>query len=155
MDDNLIAIEWSSLEKEVGILADRLRKLDEEVQKKMLKEATVDAASIMLPIAKRLAPVETGALRDSLIIRKHYYKKYGIGTAGVFPDAHYVATLTDGTRRRPSFYLHLVEFGTKKAQPTRFMQRAFAASKHLALSMVITKLQDTLAKACPPTIQSE
>ncbi len=92
-----------------------MRNLPGKIQKKVLRAAVRSALAPMLKESKRMIPVESGALRDSMKISiKAFPPQTMIGK--VWPDKNFVVGFwPEGSnkpeRRRPIKYAHLVERG--------------------------------------------
>lgn len=119
-----------------------MRSLPGKIQKKVLRAAVRSALQPALKESKRMIPVESGALRDSMKISiKAFPPQLMIGK--VWPDKNFVVGFwPEGSdkpeRRRPIKYAHLVEGGhvvirngvkIGDVQPQPFIRDAFAQTK--------------------------
>ena len=119
-----------------------MRSLPGKLQKKVLRAAVRSALHPMLKESKRMIPVESGALRDSMKISiKAFPPQHMIGK--VWPDKKFFVTWwPEGSNtpeiRRPIKYAHLVEGGhvvirggawIGDVPPQPFIRDAFAQTK--------------------------
>ena len=119
-----------------------MRSLPGKLQKKVLRAAVRSALAPALKESKRMIPVESGALRDSMEISiKAFPPHHMVGK--VWPDKNFVVGFwPEGSnkpeRRRPIKYAHLVEGGhvvirngvwIGDVPPQPFIRDAFAQTK--------------------------
>jgi HK97 gp10 family phage protein len=93
-----------------------LRKLPEAMQEHALTRAAIAGALVIQEEAQVLAPVDTGTLRNSIVVSrtyKHNKRSHRIRGAVVV-----------GIRGAARFYGHLIEFGWSKRGPQSFMRAA-------------------------------
>lgn len=109
-------------------LAAALQELGKAMEKKILRSAMRQAATIILEDAKRRAPVLTGQLRKSLRIRA--IKRTRKGQVGV------VISTSKGFFKGDDFYGGFHEFGTKKMPARPFIRPAFEANKSKAITII-------------------
>ncbi len=114
-----IHIEWTGFE-EVAMI---LRTLPDAVAKKALVRAINKCGRVVLANQQRLVPKDTGALRDSLIMKFRTYPprgdKFGARVAVIGPASKFErnVTRTQGKwgqrtwRAKPAWYAHLVNAG--------------------------------------------
>ena len=113
----------------LDILEDKLLKMEAKVGGKFLRQALSKAATPVVRSAKQKAPVDTGALRQS--IGKATRKGRGKNVASVFigpkqSNARAVA-LANTKRSKPIrgiFYGHMVEIGYGRQAPQPFLRPA-------------------------------
>lgn len=120
-----------------------MRSLAGEIAKKVLRAAVRAALGPALKESKRMIPVESGALRDSMKISIKAFPPYDM-VGKVWPDKKFVVGWwPEGSdkpeRRRPINYAHLVEGGhivirnesfVGLVPPQPFIRDAFAQTKH-------------------------
>lgn len=116
-------------------LGRRMRALTNEVNVKMIRRAARDAAILVRDAAKARAPVETGAMRDSIQVRRDRRSSTAgieVFSIGVFkiPGGKYANTRFNRAHRRvgasyqvdpPTYYFRFVELGTVKMQAKPFL----------------------------------
>ena len=91
-------------------LARKLRALPEEV-KRVIGQAIEDSAAEVVAMQKRLVPVESGELRDSIQFTMGQERvKYSMGIGGVRGDPDLSARISAGNARVR--YAHIVEYGS-------------------------------------------
>ncbi len=120
-----------------------MRSLPGKIQKKVLRAAVRSALRPALKESKRMIPVESGALRDSMKINiKAFPPHHMVGK--LWPDKKFVVGFwPEGSdapeRRRPIKYAHLVERGhvvirngvwIGDVPPQPFIRDAFAQTKN-------------------------
>lgn len=98
-----------------------LRRLPERTAARVTGNAVAAGARAIRDEAKARVPVETGELRDAIVVRR------ARGRAGQV----FVGFLKPTSRRA-----HLTEFGTSKASARPFMRPAFAAKTAEALRRI-------------------
>jgi len=113
----------------------KLKKLPERVQKNVLTGAIRASAKPIFEEAKRLAPVHSGSLKNSIDVVKRKSKDKNIIIYSVVPRSSKRKTkrftLKDGTKWKISgevgsgWYAHFLEFGTSKMSAHPFMRPAF------------------------------
>ena len=108
-----------------------LRSFEPKLAKKVLRNAMREAARPILEEAKRLVPVDTGELRDSLVIRAA--KRVRKGSVGV------VVQTERGFFKGDTYYGAFVEFGTKNMAARPYLRPAFDSRKEEA-AMVAQQL---------------
>ena len=101
----------------------KLKKLGDRTQRKVVRNATSAAATVIVKEARRLAPKRSGLLKKSIIRVVRTYKRSGIIWAGVGIDKNAQGT-ADGRKARPVNYAHLVEFGTSHSARKPFLRPA-------------------------------
>jgi HK97 gp10 family phage protein len=96
-----------------------LARLDDKVQKKLLRQAVQASSKPVVKAARNAAPVETGTLKRSIGVKMKIYKRQATAMAIVGPRTGFGFTDDDGVRHDPANYGHLVEGGTvyQGAQP--------------------------------------
>ena len=106
----------------------KFNRLKTGTQRKILRSATAKAARPQSKAAKKLAPRQSGALRRSIGTRTKTYAKVNtvMSISGVRKNnwREY-----QGKTRKPEFYLHLVERGTRGRRGLRFMERAAVTTR--------------------------
>lgn len=116
-----------------------LDQLPDNVSKNVLRGMVNAGATVIKNEARAMAPVDTGALRQS-IIQKHIPEK-----SNKFVQTYYVTVrsgprfkkiggkLTRITGAPDAFYWRFLEFGTKKMAAKPFMRPAFETRKYEAI----------------------
>ncbi len=82
-----------------------------KVAQKVVKTAVRKGSKIILKKARDLVPVDTGALKKSLGIKRKIYRRSGVMVDIVGPRKGFEKTGPDGKTRNPVNYAHLVEMG--------------------------------------------
>lgn len=102
-------------------LDDFLRTLPVNVAKRGARVATKKVAQLVLEDARKLAPVKSGKLRESLrITGKQKDRMYGKAEAG------HAVTVGQGLFKGDQFYAGMLEFGTKERfQKVRLSAKTF------------------------------
>lgn len=110
-----------------------LEGLGPKVERKVLGKAMRTGLRPLLEQAKAEAPVDTGKLRDSLVIRVAKSKKRGTVALEVRPNEKKFA---DG-----HYYPAQVEYGTEHTEPNPFLARAFEAGAEDARDVALGEIQ--------------
>ncbi len=111
----------------------KFKKLGSSVQRRVVRRPLTAALTPVAKAAKREAPKETKALSKSIGKKVRVYKWGVFGAVGPRTDERFTVIDSDGRRRVPSRYAHLVARGTRTRAPNRFMTRAFSGTKSIAL----------------------
>lgn len=122
-------------------LTQALKALDRSVARKLIRTAFKRAGALILDKAKINAPVDTGALKDSLIAKVSFRKgmvKVDIITKG----AKDKETLNQGDQ----FYAAFVELGTSKQPPRPFLRPALKDSESQVKNLIIESLREGIAE---------
>jgi len=114
-------------------LKKKLAKIDNTAQV-TLNNASEEVARAVLNTAITLAPKDTGALRESLDMKKEKTKE------GKFSWQVYSAGKNDGGVR----YAFVHEFGTSKIQARPFMRPAISKNKKLILKTFMEGIKKSL-----------
>lgn len=117
----------------------RIAKPTTEAKRAALKAG----AEIVADEMRRLAPVRSGTLRDSINVRV-----IGMGAAAKQVDVRGTTVLIgprQGGKKDP-FYAHMVEFGTVRAAAHPFMRPAWDAKRDDAEKVVASSLTDAMLK---------
>lgn len=125
----------------------QLKRLEQREAKKIIRASNQKAMLPTLQAARQNVPVESGALRRSL---KRQTKAYpsGVVLTRIGADKRVVATNpATGEIRKPSRYLHLVEFGTRRVPARRPLSRAFQSTEGAVFSTHKRVLRDKLTQA--------
>jgi len=107
-----------------------LRQLPSKIGEQVLTNALRAGGRIVQAEAKLRAPVGSGKLRDSIIVRKRRRRRGAALTVQVGPSGE-------------GFYGMFLEFGTRSSSPRPWLRPAFDATKEQALD----KIGDSLGKA--------
>lgn len=116
-----------------------LRKLPDAMQDQALTKASIDGALVIQEEAQVLVPVDTGQLRNSIVVSRTYKHK---GRRHRIRGA--VVVGIEGAGR---FYAHLVEFGYSKKGPRPFMRPALANKAEEALRAMGQQLGREIERA--------
>lgn len=130
-----------------------LKKLGQKVASKVVKKAVRKGSRLILDRARKLVPVETGALKKSLGIKRKFYRRSSVMVEIVGPRSGHEKTDSKGRTRNPVNYAHLVEvggilrgagargkgklLGARKANS--FLRKAFDENKFKALKRIETQ----------------
>lgn len=101
-----------------------LKELGPEVANKVGRQAVRAGARAIAEEAKRLVPVDTGALRDSIVVKT-------LGEGEGFREAKVQAVI--GFEKPASRRAHLTEFGTARAAARPFLRPAMDSKAGEAL----------------------
>ena len=153
-------------------LDDALGQLPKATARNVLKRTLNKAAQPIVDEAKRLVPVQTGRLRDSITASTRVKNKVGNAEfaaamrAGLGKDA--ARTALRNARRAASGqgsfaetfigparggkwgvirYAHIVEFGSPRQSPKPYMRPAWEAHKTAALNLIKDELANEIIKA--------
>lgn len=122
-----------------------LADLPARISKNVIRRAMYAGAVVIRDDARTRAPVETGALRSSIVAKASTTKEGEIyGSVGVDRK-----TFSRGKRkgRKPRRYAHLVEFGTVKSKAQPFLRPAMDTN--------IDRVLDVIAEAMRKGIDDE
>lgn len=138
-------------------------KLTDGVRKKALGPAIAAGALVVLKEAKKLAPVDTGALRDAIKQRrsrrdsKQDYEERHVGVFKVRGGKYANTKLNrrlqrvgkEYTEEPPEYYWRFLELGTVKAPPKRFLRPALQNKKQEAIERTKQRLAQKIAELTP------
>lgn len=98
-------------------LVKALNRLEDKVERRVLTTAVGKAALPIRKAAKALAPKRTGALANSIGIKRYRSKRAPMAIAVIGPRTDFkpskkVGEAIGGRNIKPAKYAHLVEFGT-------------------------------------------
>lgn len=139
-------------------IADALNKLDKKVSTKIARKAARAGALLIRDEAKRRVPVDTGLLKQNIVVKKFRDRgegnvRYGIGlisSKAVYRDNKVnrrKGRVGQSYYRDKTFYGHMVEFGTIKMKAKPFLRPAFETQKEKAVDVVKQTLLEELDKA--------
>lgn len=137
-------------------LAKRISQLDNRVSGRIGRKATAAGARIIRDEAKSNVPVDTGQLKDNIVVKKLRGPKgkfnYGVGLIA----KEYKRTNNKTNRRKGivgqsywrnnAYYGYMVEFGTVKMQAQPFLRPAFEAKKTAAAERIEDVLKTEIDK---------
>jgi HK97 gp10 family phage protein len=114
-DDIKAVVETSAMPVLTGML---LRGFPADMKKKGLRAAVTTAGRVVIKAARKNMPVETGLLKKSIGQRTKVYKREEVGVSVIGPRSDFKTKIRDTLtgkkkKRRPSKYLHLLEYGTR------------------------------------------
>lgn len=145
-----------------------LAELPKSTAKAVLKRTLVKAGQPIADEASRLAPVDTGKLRERIIVSARLKNKVGgaefaaamragLGKAAAVSALRQArrdaagqgsfAEMFVGPARGVLAYAHLVEFGTVKSPPKPFMRPAWGSKKREALDIIRRELGSEIIMA--------
>lgn len=140
--------------RELGV---KLRELGPKLAKKHLKYAIMSGARLVRDTARDLAPVESGRLKKSIIIKFQsklskqgnvtYYvlakrgKKYQKVTRRRTVVTNGVRSRVDVVSNEDAYYWRFVEFGTSRQAAQKFMRPAFEKRKREAVGLIADLLK--------------
>lgn len=117
----------------------QLKRLEANANRKIVRQATRDAAkTILLPMVKQYAPIDTGQLEQSLVVRAVTKRRTMIG--------HKVTT-REGWFRGDEFYGAFQEFGTKHMPAKHFVRDATAVAYRPVTEHFIAKTKELCREA--------
>jgi len=119
-------------------LDQQLKMLEPNVRKRLGRAALKAGAKLILAKAKMNAPVATGKLRDSLVVKSGRTRKPN--------TVNVLMMIKEGWYKGETFYGAFVEFGTRHAPAHPFMRPAFDTEKDAALAAITRKLAEGLEK---------
>ena len=120
-------------------LQSSLRKLPDKLRENALKNASAAGARVIRDDAKRRVPVDSGQLRDSIVVARTFRQR----GRRVRLRGAVVIGIKGGAR----FYAHLIEFGTSRRAAEPFMRPALDAMAPKALKAMAGKLAKEINKA--------
>jgi len=115
-----------------------LEQLPGKLQDKAIKNAMAAGARVIRKEARRLVPVETGTLQESIVVSRTVQQKGRRRTikGGV------VVGIKDEARA----YSHLVEFGTSRASAHPFLRPALDNQQRAAINKIGPKIGSEVEK---------
>lgn len=119
-----------------------LRHLEKNVQRKFARKAMRKAAKdVILPDARRMAPVETGALESSIKVRAAKRSRRGMGVI--------VSTTVHKSGKKDVWYANVLEFGSSKRNITAdpFMRPALYGNESKIRGLFIDDLNELIREA--------
>lgn len=144
-------------------LVANLQDLPKATQRNTIKKSLLVAAKPFVDHAKRIVPVNTGALKDSIVaggkIDGAGKSEYSDALASGGTKAEAVAALRAARREkgrmveiyagviRLAWYAHFVEFGTEKTEARPFIRPAWDAEKENMLRVLQEELGTQVMKA--------
>ena len=139
-----LSIKWDAeLER---ALERALTEIPANVHRKVLGQASRRVMRPLVTTARKYVPRRTGLLRKSLGTAQKKYGHSGTIYTIVGPRTGFKSQV--GTRRdgspiwaNPHKYAHLVEYGSKRSKPARFLRKAFDAHR----SSIVSALGSALA----------
>lgn len=104
-----------------------LNSIDIKLRKKALSIATRDSAKVVLEYAKRFAPVDSGKLRKSLVVRSMVKT-----TRENRKNVGHSVRAGAGWYKGHTYYAAFLEFGTRKMEAQPFLRPAVKAARPAA-----------------------
>lgn len=126
-------------------LSKRFRAIPKAVKDAATKSAMTNGRK-MAGDMRRLVPVDTGKLRDSIIVTgpgEQIPSYAGMGAGGRVPETAVAVTAGNSGARHG----HLVEFGTSKMQPQPFFTPVVRMSKRKATRAIKSAISRAIKKA--------
>tara|TARA_S200002703_G_scaffold61685_1_gene53589 strand:- start:11054 stop:11533 length:480 start_codon:yes stop_codon:yes gene_type:complete len=130
-----------------------LLSLPVKIQQNSARKATTFASTPLLKAARDRAPVEFGALKESLIKVNRTYKRAGVVMSLVGKKRGFQRYYRGRKNKEgkpvgdlPSNIIALINFGTSKTKPNRFMHRAFVSAKPKMKTRFFAKMKRDLPK---------
>jgi HK97 gp10 family phage protein len=123
-----------------------LSELDKKSQNQLLRRLTVEGAKELQKEAKERAPVRTGALKRSLVVRTRKRNTWCGSWTQADPKATFIDTVT-GAKIKPSKYLHLIQYGTRHSAANPFLITAFNNKVGKIEARAIAAIRAFLAKS--------
>lgn len=121
-------------------------KLERGFGSNSLRQALFVAGTVIADEAKRLVPVRSGNLRDSIIVS--FDKMNFSRIEGTAPGLTvYVGPEQGRTARNDGFYGHMIEFGTVHSAAHPFMRPALDSKHGVAQAIIRTALLDDIKGA--------
>lgn len=105
----------------------KLQHLGNKAFKAALRKATREGAKVVKPVARSLAPVATGALKNSLKVKAFKRSRKWIGAKLTTNDK-------DNLFTGEQFYGAFLEYGTKYISAREYLQEAARKSERKALN---------------------
>ncbi len=128
-----------------GNLNRKLQSLQAAMTDDVMRQALRDGAEVVAAEARRLAPVRSGSLRDSIEVTDdrdaRLYGRIGGGDVSVYVGP--VGSTEDGD----VFYAKFVEFGTVNHRPQPFLRPAIEGKQAEAGLVTIQSLEQAIIKA--------
>lgn len=128
---------------DISVLGDKalerkLRKLDERVQKKIVRKALRSGAKPVLADAKAYVPIDTGALESELKITASRARRGFFGVQVATPPRSILGIGPDDK----GYYPAILEYGSDKMEPIPYLRPAFDNNRGRALAII----RDVLVK---------
>ena len=139
-------------------IAKMLKELPDKFVVKDVKAEIKAGAQIFQEEAKKRCPVDTGLLRESIIVKAGYSKRDGVvfGKVGIrkigrrelkrIREKKIAGKLPSFSQEFDAFYAGMVENGTEKMKPHPFMAPAFDEHAQEVLSDVTDGLKERLER---------
>ena len=125
-----------------------LRELSKNTVKNKVKKAVSDGADIVRDEAKRLVPVNTGRLRESIIART---AKRGISGVVIADYPRDAGTRKSKTRKQAAgsqeYYAFAVEYGTRTMEAQPFMRPAMLNKREQVGRLIEDALEEAANEA--------
>lgn len=125
----------------VSELQRSLNQLPDKLRDNAMKNAAAAGARLIRDEAKRLVPVDTGNLRDDIVVARQ------VKVRGMRRKLKIAGRVFLGIRGDSRFYSHLVEFGSSRLSPRPFFRPALDAMAPQALKVIGEKLAKEIHRA--------
>lgn len=135
----------------VDKLIRKLDRLPAAIGRNIERRVLMEAGEIIAARARELVPVDTGNLRDSIVVSDRplggAFKMDAAGAAstGEGRMTVYIGPKTGG--RNDGYYGHMVEFGTVKMAAQPFLRPAFDSTKGQVQSRIAGDLAAAISRA--------
>jgi HK97 gp10 family phage protein len=132
-----MAVKFSFSVDGVEDVVRKLQSLTPKLQAQALRKATREGAKVIQREAKALAPVQTGALRDSIKVKAGKRKKGRIST---------LIQVGQGDFKGDTFYGAMVEYGTRRMPARPFMTPAYESKGNAAKNVAVAEIERALER---------
>jgi len=115
-----------------------LQQLPDKLQDKAIKNAMAAGARVIRKEAKRLVPVETGTLQESIVVSRTVQQK---GRRRTIKGGVVV-----GIKDEARFYAHLIEYGSSNSSAHPFLRPALDNQSRAAINKIGPKIGSEVEK---------
>lgn len=122
-----------------------MNNLEGKIARSASRRALTKASTPTVKAARARVRKESGTLKKSLDKKVKTYVRSGVVVAIVGPRSGFKGEYK-GKVRRPSFYAHLVEFGTSKTPARPFLRPAMASTKSRSVSIYRSEIKGFIDK---------
>lgn len=128
-----VADRWEMTIEGAKELDAKLQSFEKKLARKIIRKAVKEGAEVNLKAVQELAPVLTGALKESLEIKTKSSKKYGTMTASVVTSKK--------TLEADAFYSGWVNWGTRFFEGSYFVNKGAERSRKEVIASTMAKLR--------------
>lgn len=122
----------------------KLVDLPNKLRRNAIRRGIYAGATLIRDDARRRVPVDTGALKASIIAKANARDPEGISAAIGVKKNKYVKGKKKG--KNPQRYAHLVEFGTSHSAAKPFLRPAMDTNIDAVLAAVAAKIREGIAQ---------